>query len=421
MIVEKLLLRALCTQSIDSSIIASLISLYIIFVKLLVKLNAFSEIKKFKNRNFKTKMNSNQKDEQFLKHLEDRQIGPKQVFYAKRVRDTVDGNYFVISRKPVICNGSDLQKFCLKIGGLIYARKKKIPGKRISSCAERFKELDTFGSYVYYCSTDLKLRCVTYVRKTGFPDNKVVSGIGVLNNVIPRFDGRNQNLITIMRIDTYMTADRRWTKFDGKANDGNLGYHELNVDFDFGPVIGILNLFRRRYFGIYVTENTSLLMIDETRHNVFNDLIRNRVYTLFQSGAFIFVELSMYYKFYYLEESESFEPYQMSEKRELMPKTRNFENIRFANIILFLKPAEDNAFWTLRCVRENDFIDQRHVVLGIPSGGQFEDVLDWDEGIDEVYRRQAIKPWNKYVKLLGEKNSAFIVREINLNLNESYP
>jgi hypothetical protein len=366
-------------------------------------------------------MNSNQKDSQFLKHLKDRQIGPKQVFYAKRVEDTVDGNYFVISRKPIICNGSDRKKFSLKIGGLIYARKKKIPGKRISSCAERFKELDTFGSYVYYCSTDLKLRCVTYVRKSGFPDKKVVSGIGVLNNVIPRYDGTNQKLITIMKIDMNMTADRRWTKFDGKTNGENLGYHELNVDFNFGPVIEELDRIQKRYFGIYVTENTSLLMIDETRHNVFNDLIRNRVYTLFQSGAFIFIELYMYYKFYYLEESQSFEPDQMSDKRELMPETRNFEYIKYANIILFLKPAQDNAFWTLRCVCENDFLDQRHVVLGIPSGGQFEDVLDWNEGIDEVYRRQTMEPWKKYVKLLGKENSAFIDSEINLNLNQSYP
>ncbi len=218
-----------------------------------------------------------------------------------------------------------------------------------------------------------------------------------------------------------MTAGRRWTKFDGEANDENLGYHELNVDFNFGPVIENLNSIQKRFFGIYVTENTSLLMIDETKHNVFNDLTRNRVYTLFQSGAFIFIELFMYYKFYYLEESQSFKSFQMSDKQELMPETRNFENIRYGNIILFLKPAEDNAFWTLRCVYDNDFFYKRHVVLGIPSGGQFEDVLEWNEGIDEVYRRQAMKPWNKYVKLSGEKNSAFIVREINLNLNESYP
>jgi hypothetical protein len=61
------------------------------------------------------------------------------------------------------------------------------------------------------------------VRKTGFPDKKVVSGIGVLNNVIPRIDGRNQNLITIMKIDMNMTAGRRWTKFDGEANDETVG------------------------------------------------------------------------------------------------------------------------------------------------------------------------------------------------------
>jgi hypothetical protein len=76
----------------------------------------------------------------------------------------------------------------------------------------------------------------------------------------------------------------------------------------------------------------------------------------------------------------------------------------------------------LRCVYEDDFIDQRHAILGIPSGGQIQNVLKWDEAIDEVNKRQAVnKSRNKYVKLLRENNSAFIETEIDLNSNQSYP
>jgi len=75
----------------------------------------------------------------------------------------------------------------------------------------------------------------------------------------------------------------------------------------------------------------------------------------------------------------------------------------------------------LRCVYEDDFIDQRHAILGIPSGRQIENGLKWDEVIDEVNKRQAVnKSLNKYVKLLGENNLASIETKIDFNSNQSY-
>ncbi len=54
--------------------------------------------------------------------------------------------------------------------------------------------------------------------------------------------------------------------------------------------------------GIYVTDNTSLVMIDATNNHLFNDLFKNYDYnynyTVFQSGALIVVEMRYYFKFY---------------------------------------------------------------------------------------------------------------------------
>ncbi len=42
----------------------------------------------------------------------------KEVFFARRVRDSVDGNYFTYNVKKKICNPKDEVRYYLKIGGI---------------------------------------------------------------------------------------------------------------------------------------------------------------------------------------------------------------------------------------------------------------------------------------------------------------
>ncbi len=76
-------------------------------------------------------------------------------------------------------------------------------------------------------------------------------------------------------------------------------------------------------------------MVDETKEHLFNDLIRGRVYTLFQEGALIICEETNFlFKFYDVEEGESLTQNQMYSKQKFMPSTRRFGE----NPIIFLKP-----------------------------------------------------------------------------------
>jgi hypothetical protein len=228
----------------------------------------------------------------------------KEVFFARRVRDSVGSNYFTYNAKKKICNLKDEVKYYLKIGGIVFAEKKKVKGKKICSCAERFKQLNTFGSFVFYCQSDTKLRTITYCRRNSLPGKKLVSGIGVLSSVIPRSDEKSETMITGIKINSdSQSYDRSWMRFDGQKV-----FFELAENFDYNQYIGVseLNPNRKSFVGIYITENTSLLMVDETKEHLFDNLIIGRAYTLFQEEAFIICEETNFlFKFYDVEESES--------------------------------------------------------------------------------------------------------------------
>jgi hypothetical protein len=350
----------------------------------------------------------------------------KEVFFARRVRDSVDGNYFTYNVKKKICNPKDEVKYYLKIGGIVFAEKKKVKGKKICSCAERFKDFNTFGSFVFYCENDTKLRTITYCRRNGLPEKKLVSGIGVLNSVIPRSDGKSETMITGIKINSDSESyDRSWTRFDGLlAGKEHKGFFELVENFDYNQYIGVseLNPNRKSFVGIYITENTSLLMVDETKEHLFNDLIRGRVYTLFQEGALIICEETDFlFKFYDVEESESLTQNQMYSKQKFMPSTRNMDHLFGENPIIFLKPDGCYAMWTLRVTAIRSDTRRRKTILGIPTDGQFEEVFNCKDGIEEVIKRQALKPWKKYVEIFGQPENDNKFTSIDLRITEAYP
>jgi hypothetical protein len=351
--------------------------------------------------------------------MESKGIDHKQVFYVKRVRDTVDGNYFVYSQSKVICNPTERLKFYLKVGGIVFAEKKKVPGSQVSTCAERFKESDYFGTYLYYSITDLKLRTVTTARRIGLPDKKLVSGVGTLHSVIPRYDGgfgHHPILTCSMRIDDGNRDSRKWTKFDGKKNEHN-GFYEINENVDLIDFQRIAdNNIGHSLLGIYVTDNTSLMMIDATSHHLFNDLLRDYNYTVFQSGALIVVQNRFYFKFYDIEESEMYTKEEfLQKKRELMPSTKNLDNLSSPYPIIFLKSAPNFTFWTLRVSSKRCNGFGRCTQLCIPTGGQFEEVFDWQRGVEEIVRRRSLKPWTKYISTEFKNNF------VDINVNEAYP
>jgi hypothetical protein len=79
-------------------------------------------------------------------------------------------------------------------------------------------------------------------------------------------------------------------------------------------------------FEIYVTDNTSLMVIDAKNNHLFNDLLKNYNFTVFQSIALIVVQMRSYFKFYDIEESElCLKEEFLEKKRELMSSTKNLD------------------------------------------------------------------------------------------------
>ncbi len=66
---------------------------------------------------------------------------------------------------------------------------------------------------------------------------------------------------------------------------------------------------------------------------------------------------------------------------------------------------------------------RRKTILGIPTDGQFEEVFNCKDGIEEedIIKRQAIKPWKKYVEIVGQLENDNKFTSINLRITEAYP
>jgi hypothetical protein len=350
--------------------------------------------------------------------MEEKGLNHKEVYYGIRHKDVRNGSYFTYSCEKTVCNPNERHKFYLKIGGIVYAPSKKVEGRKKSMIQEKIKESDYFGSYLVYSGADRKLRAITYCRKRGWPQQKLVSGLSMINSVIPRIEGRRGHLIIGLSIDgSENISARRWTLYD-KAKSQHYGISEIP---EYYSLINTLPRAHRSHklVGIYVSQNTSLLMIDETEmSHIYNDLFKYRNYTVVQEGGFLLIEAEFFCKFLDIEESKVFSLQELyANKANYFSSTQHFGNICRSNPVIILKSAPNFTFWTLRISEKNDnFI--RTVQLCIPTGGQFEEVFDWNSGIEEVMRRQSLKPWNKYIEE-DTRKSRFM--DIDPDVSEPYP
>jgi hypothetical protein len=347
--------------------------------------------------------------------MEEKGLNHKEVYYGIRHKDMRNGSYFTYSCEKVVCNPNERYKFYLKIGGIVYAPSKKVEGRKKSMIQEKIKESEYFGSYLVYSGADRKLKAITYCRKRGWPQQKLVSGLSMINSVIPRIDGRRGHLIIGLSINgSENFSTTRWTLYD-RPKSQHYGISEI-PEYDC-----LLNTLRTyKLVGIYVSQNTSLLMIDETEimSHIYNDLFKYRNYTVVQEGGFLLIEADFFCKFLDIEESQVFSLQELYvNKANYFSSTQHFDNICGLNPVIILKSAPNFTFWTLRISEKNNN-SIRTVQLCIPTGGQFEEVFDWNSGIQQVMQRQALKPWNKYIEE-DTRNSRFI--DIDPDVSEPYP
>ena len=355
-------------------------------------------------------------------------IYDKRQYFVRRFSDKIDGSHFDICDEKVVCNPNERNKFYLKIAGISQLSRKPVPGQKIRTSAEKLKESEFYGSYVYIGDLDRKLRCLLYARKKGWPQQKLVAIPGTLNSVIPRYDGTTGQLIFGMRILESRLSDRKWTKYDNKnANFEWKGFYEMTdllemrtdfLDFRFDSL--------ETMTGIYVSKNTSLLMVDTTQPRLHCDLARHYIYTLFQEGGFVAFKCQLFFCLYDVEEDEELDSNALfAQKRHLLKDSRNLQNLiekpqqtiaSKKHRIIFLKSTPKHTFWTLRVTRIS-ISEPLECQICIPTGGQFENILPWNEGIKVVQRRHRRKPWNKYIELT---DSQTISTNVN-DLQQTYP
>lgn len=366
------------------------------------------------------------KNSKEMSSTDDNQIYEKRQYFVKRFADKLNGSHFEFLLQKEICNSYEENRFYLKIAGISRLPRKPVPGQKIKTSAEKLKESQYYGSYVYIGDIDRKIRCLLYARKKGWPQQKLVGFPGTLNSVIPRYEGKTGHLIIGMKIKDSIRSSRKWSKYDDKNNKfESKGLYEMKslseMNYEFLNRRIRLN---QIVTGIYVSKNTSLLMVDTTQPRLHCDLARNHVYTLFQEGGFVGTKCQTFFCFYDIEEDEEFDSNSLyANKKHLLKESRNLNNLiekqsneLRSDRIIFLKSASKHTFWTLRVTRI-DITEPIECQLCIPTGGQFENVLPWNEGIKVVRRRHERNPWHKYIEL-----NTSITDSANENgLEQAYP
>lgn len=371
--------------------------------------------------------------------LTNRGIDDKRVFFVQRTPNAVTGSYFEYKTEKVICNPSEVFHFYLKIGAITYLPRKEVPGKKISTSAERIKDSKYYGSYLYYGQSDQKIRCILYAKRKLLPEEKLISQPSCLNSVIPRYCGQRRGTVVVgMKVVESVSSDRLWSRYDNKTNirRNHPGFWEITGTTDLRNIFAILPnaRFGRTPTGpdtlLYIGANTSLIMVDTARAHLYLDYAREFVYTLFQEGGVVCFNRKFTYSFYDEEESEEYDAYRLfEEKFNKMKGTPNLERLlpipdQDNRKVIFLKSGHNHTLWTLR-VNKYRRAREMDVMLCIPSGGQFELIHNWEDGIREVNRRHVMQPWRKYIQ--EAKSTSMISRangnlsKIDLSSKEPYP
>ena len=338
--------------------------------------------------------------------------------YCKHSAD-IAGCHFVYSEHKIVCNPDENETFYMKLGGIVYLSKKEQAGKKIRKASERITDSDYFGAYIYISDHDKKIRTLLYARRRTYPDSKLVSQPGILHNVIPKYCGNDEHhrVLVGMEIDNESATNRRWNQFDHEWNNGLSEIKLADLDRKLRDFSSIhpYNL-----IGIYVGQNTSLVMVDFSLPNLHSDSNFDCIYTLVQEGGFIYTHLPFEVRLYDEDEGKPFTTGKLFDERDnRFNDTQDFYKIATqSQRIIFLKPTPNNTLWALRVFRPYGS-RETSVQLCVPSDAQFDKIMDWTTGCLEVRRLQGREPWHKYIDLASRQ---FYSHEfLDMSRNEPYP
>ena len=202
-----------------------------------------------------------------------RGIYDKNVFFVKRYMSPEFGSHFTLTTKKEICNDYERFKFYLKVGGIAFLDKVSVPGQWLREAREKLRESNHFGSYLFYSTTNKKLRVVIYAKKTLYTIGDIMlSRSSLVHSVIPRYDGERYDgqMIKGMKLDLSSNRSRKWEKYDSNEDvEQHDGLHYIYESFDLTELKQDRTIEWGRQYkgqtGIYVPKNTTLLLQDGGR------------------------------------------------------------------------------------------------------------------------------------------------------------
>ena len=360
-----------------------------------------------------------------------RGIYDKNVFFVKRYMSPEFGSHFTLTTKKEICNDYERFNFYLKVGGIAFLDKVSVPGQWLREAREKLRECNHFGSYLFYSTTNKKLRVVIYAKKTLYTIGDIMlSRSSLVHSVIPRYDGERYDgqMIKGMKLDLSSNRSRKWEKYDSNEDvEQHDGLHYIYESFDLTELKQDRTIEWGRQYkgqtGIYVPKNTTLLLQDGGRAYAHLDYHRFVVWTVCQEGAFIAIQQDFRYVFYDENDGEEYDSYLIYREKKDRFDCPNFDHFEDNNKsrVLFLKPAPEFTAWTLRMCRVRRWDCGFEAQLCVPSGGRLETVMDWEDGIREVKRRQVKKPWLKYIEPFENLSVSESLSELDLENAEAYP
>jgi hypothetical protein len=219
----------------------------------------------------------------------------------------------------------------------------------------------------------------------------------MVNDVIPRFKRllfKRQYPMLIVATKVQIIDTNVGSREGGRCGHVNFGgvfqYDEYGV-----MAHNLYNTNRHMvlpYFGIYVGKNAKLLFVDACRKCAAKSdeqVHHNR--TLFQSGAFLIVEGDLCFQF-----AKYFDNFYSARDLEVCGIIRDQMITGKQNPIFFLREIETcvSIMWCLGPIEHKE--EDRHWVLCIPDGGQFNAIEPYSTGVNQVMYLQTRtpQPWS---------------------------
>ena len=339
----------------------------------------------------------------------DKGIDQKNVFFVKRYNRRERSSYFDITIDKEICNedlDEEICKFYLKVGGVTFLEPIAVAGQHYREAKQRLRQSKHFGTYLFYSTSDDKLRGVIYAKKKLFsPGDVLLSRSSAIHSVIPRYDGYSNppKVITGIQCEFRTGSTRQWRRFDGSDIEYYNGFHDIWEDEELKDI----DLTPKNYWrpkesiktAIYVPKNTSLVVQDGGRAFAFIDYAYYMGWTLLQEGAILMTNFNFTFVFYDENDGDEYDfelVYRLKRDRFDCP---GFELLakNDMNRLLVLSPPPTMTAWMLRICKIERQLDWE-AQLCVPSDGRLQQVFDWDTGLEQVDEWQARRPWNKYIE-----------------------